>query len=137
LSHTASISLQAESHCGFLKNDPQQNHFGCLFSLNSILSTCEEYFSSTLDKSNFTLIIKYFQVFLGLLFLYSKNISCLLNSNLCPLSKSKTSADKKLFSASSQKHQAFQNTAHPTLQGNPINLCQTLLSYFSSTISAK
>jgi hypothetical protein len=37
--------------------------------------------------------------------------------------KLKTSASKKLFSISSQKHQAFQKIAHHTLQGSQINLC--------------
>ena len=36
--------------------------------------------------------------------------------------KSKTLASKKLFSASNQKHPAFQNTAHQILHGSQINL---------------
>jgi hypothetical protein len=46
----------------------------------------------------------------------------LFKYRISPVSKFITSASKKLFSISNQKHPAFQKTAHHTLPGKPMNL---------------
>jgi hypothetical protein len=105
-----------------LKKLQQVFHFGCLTSLKYILSTFDVYFSTSLDKSNFTLMIKYLISFLKIVFLYSNFTSFLLKKIISHVSKFKTSVSKKLFSISSQKHPAFQKTAHQIVHGKPINL---------------
>jgi len=88
------------------------------------LSTSEEYFSTFSDKSKFILIKKYFHVSFKIDVLYQNFISFLDNISIFLVSKLYTFASKKLFSASNQKHHAFQKIAHHIVQGNPTNLCQ-------------
>gem|GEM_PF-2327582 len=121
---------------GFLKKLHQEFHFGCLFSLKSILSTSEEYFSIFSFKSNFVCIIKYFFVSLKIELLYEKLTCSLFNVSIIQDSRSNTSVSTKFDSISNQKHQALPKTAHQTVQGSHINLCHKSCQYCVSRFFA-
>jgi len=126
LSQTDSINFHADSQSGFLKNDQQEFHLGCLYSLKYKLSTLEEYFSKSFVKSNLQHNNIKFLSFFNIEDLYQKFILILSNSIVLSVFKLKNFQEMNIFEVSRPKHQAFQYTAHHTDQGNQINLCKNV-----------